>query len=70
MEPGDSQWWPMTGQEAMGTNWNTGKSVLNRRKIFTVRVIKHWNRLPREVVKSLSLQILKTQLGMVLSNLL
>jgi len=33
-----------------------------RRNIFTVRVMEHWNRLPREVVDSPSLEILKTHL--------
>lgn len=29
-----------------------------RQKIFTERVLKHWNRLPRKVVKSTSLEVL------------
>ncbi|GAB0188308.1 hypothetical protein GRJ2_001296100 [Grus japonensis] len=44
---------------------------LNMRKnLFTVRVTEHWNRLPREVVESPSLQIFKTRLDMILCNLL
>lgn len=35
-----------------------------------MRMIKHWHRLPRMVVESSSFDILKTQLGMVLSYLL
>ena len=31
----------------------------SKKKIFTGRVVKHWNRLLREVVKSLSLEIFK-----------
>ncbi|KFV81096.1 hypothetical protein N308_05457, partial [Struthio camelus australis] len=37
-----------------------------RRNIFTLRVIKHWNKLPREAVESPSLKIFKTRLNMVL----
>ncbi|KAK4829556.1 hypothetical protein QYF61_005225 [Mycteria americana] len=33
-------------------------------------VVKRWNRLPREVVKSPPVEILKTQLDIALSNLL
>ncbi|KAK4830003.1 hypothetical protein QYF61_008173 [Mycteria americana] len=42
---------------------------LNIRKHFsTVRVTKHWHRLPREVVESPSLEILKSCLGTGLGN--
>jgi len=35
-----------------------------------VRVVKHCHRLPREVVKYVSLEMFKTRLHMLLSNLL
>lgn len=35
-----------------------------------MREVKHWHRLLGEAVESLSLEILKTHLGMVLGNLL
>ena len=41
-----------------------------RRNFFTLRVTEHWNRLPREVVESFSLEILKTRLDAILCNLL
>ena len=37
---------------------------------FTVRVTEHWNWLPREVVESPSLEILKTCLDAILHNVL
>lgn len=37
---------------------------------FTVRVVKYWHRFLTEDVKSLSLEILRSHLDMVLSNLL
>ncbi|PKU42334.1 hypothetical protein llap_7364 [Limosa lapponica baueri] len=43
---------------------------LNMRKNFTVRVAEPWNRLPREGVESPSLEIFKTRLDAVLSNIL
>lgn len=47
------------------------KFHLNTRKYFlTVRVVKQWNRVPREAVESLSLQIFKTQLDIAPGNLL
>ncbi|KAK4818963.1 hypothetical protein QYF61_022630 [Mycteria americana] len=44
------------------------RSLRNIRKhfFFTVRVTKHWHRLPREVVETPSLEILKSSLDTVL----
>ena len=41
-----------------------------RKNFFTLRVTEQWNRLPREVVESPSLQIFKTHLDAFLCNLL
>ena len=37
--PDSSQWYPVTGQEAMGTNW------AQENTFFTVRVVETWKRL-------------------------
>ncbi|KFQ15483.1 hypothetical protein N330_05959, partial [Leptosomus discolor] len=40
-----------------------------RKKFFTPRVVRHWNRLPKEVVDAPSLEVFKTSLDGALSNL-
>ena len=40
-----------------------------RKKFFTVRVVRHWNRLPREIVDAPSLEVFKARLDGALSNL-
>ncbi|GAB0209718.1 hypothetical protein GRJ2_003437500 [Grus japonensis] len=41
-----------------------------RKKFFPVRVVRHWNRLPREVVDAPSLEVFKARLDEALGNLL
>jgi len=40
-----------------------------RKKFFTMRVVKHWHRLPRAAVDAPSLAVLKARLNGALSNL-
>ncbi|KAK4832897.1 LOW QUALITY PROTEIN: hypothetical protein QYF61_026447 [Mycteria americana] len=52
-----------------GHNLKHRRFPLNIRKhFFTVRVTKHWHRLPREVVESLLREIFESNLDMVLGN--
>jgi len=53
-----------------GSKLKEGKFSLDIQKIFfTMRVVKHWNRLPREAVAAPSLEVLKARLDGALSNL-
>ncbi|KFP10483.1 hypothetical protein Z169_09060, partial [Egretta garzetta] len=41
-----------------------------RKKFFTLRVVKHWNELPRGIVEAPSLKKFKARLDGALSNLI
>jgi len=41
-----------------------------KKKFFTMRVVSHWNMLPREVVDAPSLEVFKARLDGALSNLI
>ena len=39
------------------------------KKFFPVRLVRHWNRLPREAVEAPSLEVFKARLDGALGNL-
>lgn len=41
----------------------------NKKKFFTQRVMRHWNRFPKEVGEALSLEAFKVRLDGILSSL-
>ena len=54
-----------------GFKLKEGRSRLDmRKKLFTLRVVKHWHRLPREVVGAPSLETFRVRLDGALSNLI
>ncbi|PKU45523.1 hypothetical protein llap_4169 [Limosa lapponica baueri] len=61
-------WSDRTGDN--GFKLKEGRFIFDTRdKFFSVRVLRHWNRLPTEVVDAPSLEVFKTMLDGALSNL-
>ncbi len=58
------------GTRINGLKFERRKSCADIQKNFTVRITEHWNRLPREVVESPSMEVFKTHLNTYLCDLL
>jgi len=55
--------------QSNGFKLREGRFTLDiKKKLFTMRVVKHWNRLPREAAEAPSLETFKARLDGVLSN--
>ena len=58
-------------QGEMVSSLKEGRFRLDKRKkSFTVRVVRHWHRLPRDVADAPSLETFKARLDQALGNLM
>lgn len=71
IEPDSLEWFKAGRWETMDISWNKDDLIISNKPFSSKRIIRQWNRLPREVVQSPSLVLFNTliQIGQALSNL-
>ena len=61
--------WPLGDAPTQTRQGPAASGLWERRKVFTQRVVTHWNRLPKEAVDAPSLEAFKARLDVALGSL-